>query len=138
MDRGGNLVSECCPRVVDVIDGDTVEVARVGDVRLIGVDTPERGRCYFTAATRFTEERLAGSRVRLRYEAIRRDPWRRVLAYVYEQGHMHNAALVRRGYADALTIPFIATYAVAFEAAEAEARRRGVGQWSECRPPPGR
>ena len=130
---GRDLARECCPRVVDVIDGDTVRVATVGSVRLIGVDTPERGRCYFAAATRFTARRLAGRRVGLRYERIRRDPWHRTLAYVHDRGHMHNAALVRRGYAEALTIPLIATYAEGFETAEAEARRRGVGQWSECR-----
>ena len=44
-------------RVTEVIDGDTIETAEFGRVRLIGVDTPEEGRCYETAATRFTRER---------------------------------------------------------------------------------
>ena len=131
---GRHLKAECCPRVVEVVDGDTLRVATVGDVRLIGVDTPERGRCYFAAATRFTAGRLTGRHVRLRFEAIRRDPWRRVLAYVHDRGRMHNRALVERGYAEALTIPPLTTYAEAFETAEAGARRRGAGQWSACHP----
>ena len=38
-------------RVVRWVDGDTVVTTR-GEVRLIGVDTPERGRCGYRAATR--------------------------------------------------------------------------------------
>ncbi|MEJ7718804.1 MAG: hypothetical protein WKF31_12875 [Thermoleophilaceae bacterium] len=44
--------------MTEVIGGDTVQVERLGRVRLIGVDTPEKGRCADDAATRFTRERL--------------------------------------------------------------------------------
>ena len=45
-------------RVTRVIDGDTVDTTKLDRVRLIGVDTPEEGRCYEAAATRFTRERI--------------------------------------------------------------------------------
>ena len=45
-------------RVERVIDGDTVVLTRFGKTRLIGVDTPEEGRCGDDAATRFTRRRL--------------------------------------------------------------------------------
>jgi endonuclease YncB( thermonuclease family) len=37
--------------VTRVVDGDTVEIASGKHVRLIGVDTPERGTCGYDAAT---------------------------------------------------------------------------------------
>ena len=45
-------------RVTRVIDGDTVEMERLGKVRLIGVDAPKKKRRYDDAATRFTRDRL--------------------------------------------------------------------------------
>ena len=51
--------------VVHVVDGDTIDVSlasgRRERVRLIGVDTPERGQCFFTRATDVTA-RLAANR----------------------------------------------------------------------------
>lgn len=38
-------------RVFHVVDGDTVDVAGVGRIRVIGIDTPERGECGFESAT---------------------------------------------------------------------------------------
>lgn len=128
----GDAPSECCPRVTDVIDGDTIKVATVGVVRLIGVDTPERGRCGYGIATRFTERRLSTKSVRLEYDTIRVDPYRRVLAYVYERGRMHDLALARRGYAEASSFPLIDRYASAFEVAERRARNNAQGIWREC------
>jgi len=40
-------------RVTNVVDGDTIDVSDGEDtfrIRLIGVDTPERGECYFNEA----------------------------------------------------------------------------------------
>jgi endonuclease YncB( thermonuclease family) len=124
--------SECCRRVTGVIDGDTIKVSTVGVVRLIGVDTPERGRCGYATATRFTERQLSAKRVRLEYDTIRVDPYRRVLAYVYEGGRMHDLVLARRGYAEASTFPLIDRYALAFEAAERKARSNGQRIWEAC------
>lgn len=56
-------------RVTDVIDGDTVEMAGVGRVRLIGVDTPERGEECFDEATAYLERRVGGKTVRYRLPA---------------------------------------------------------------------
>jgi endonuclease YncB( thermonuclease family) len=37
--------------VSNVVDGDTVDVEGVGRIRVIGIDTPERGECGFDSAT---------------------------------------------------------------------------------------
>ena len=52
-------------KVVRWIDGDTVKTTK-GTVRIIGVDTPERGRCGYTTATRIAKRTApTGTVVRL-------------------------------------------------------------------------
>ena len=119
-------------RVVRVIDGDTVQLRGVGRVRLIGVDTPERGTCFEDAATRFTQARLGGRRVRYELGDEEEDRYGRTLAYLHSRGRMHNLALVERGFAETLTIPPNDRFAKRFRRAERRARRGGVGRWGAC------
>jgi micrococcal nuclease len=84
-------------------DGDTVVTSR-GPVRLIGIDTPERGEpCYHQAKR--SAERLApeGSWVRL-VKVIGRDNmdhYDRLLRYVERRGRDIGYRQIVRGYADA-------------------------------------
>ena len=119
-------------RVVRVIDGDTVQLRGVGRVRLIGVDTPERGRCFEDAATRFTQAQIGGRRVRYETGDEEQDRYGRTLAYLYRSGRMHNLALVQRGFAETLTIPPNDRFAKRFARAERRARRTGLGRWGSC------
>ena len=119
-------------RVTDVIDGDTVDTAKLGRVRLIGADTPEAGECHDDAATRFTRDRLSGTVVRYELGEERTDRYGRTLAYLWRGGRMHNLDLVREGYAEVLTIPPNDRYADRFEAAERTARRGDKGRWGAC------
>jgi micrococcal nuclease len=119
-------------RVVRVIDGDTVQLRGIGRVRLIGVDTPERGSCFDDAATRFTQARIGGRRVRYELGEEEKDRYGRTLAYLYRRGDMHNLALVQRGFAETLTIAPNDRFARRFERAERRARRAALGRWGGC------
>jgi micrococcal nuclease len=59
--------------VYRITDGDTVnvspEVRDNGTVRLIGVDTPERGEPLYEEAAAFAEDNLVGERVTLELDA---------------------------------------------------------------------
>ena len=91
-----------------VIDGDTIDVATFGRVRLLGIDAPEIGRGFDTSAPfgREARERLATlilrRWVRLEQEGAALDVYNRHLAYVMtEDGTCVNTTLVREGLAQA-------------------------------------
>jgi micrococcal nuclease len=124
-------------RVDRVVDGDTIRLAGVGSVRLIGIDTPEvygGVECYGREASAFTKRELPpGSRVRYRVGTEPRDRYGRTLAYVWlADGTFLNALLVERGYATPLTIPPNDDRAREFLAAARRARERHLGLWNDA------
>lgn len=134
------------PRGVDVVvrkvvDGDTLEVSGGERVRLIGVDTPETKDpnrpvgCFGQEASRFTATLLPpGTPVRLVGDVEQRDRYGRLLAYVYRRadGLFVNAELLRRGYAQLLTIPPNVAHTDEFAAISRQAREGSQGLWAAC------
>lgn len=120
-----------------VIDGDTIELAGGGRVRLVQIDTPEAGEeCYADRATELARRLLPpGTRVRLELDPRldRVDRYRRQLAYVRKGGENVNVTLVRRG---AASVWFFhgarGRYARELLAAAQEARAERRGLWSAC------
>jgi endonuclease YncB( thermonuclease family) len=68
--------------VTRVIDGDTIELGNGETVRLVGIDTPERGECGFDAATNKLASIVLDKRVRLTRSDEDRDRYDRLLRYV--------------------------------------------------------
>ena len=128
--------------VVYVVDGDTIEVSlgdSVEDVRYIGVDTPEVDpnigvECFGDEASEANGRLVEGREVRLVFDAERRDPYGRLLAYVYRKPDalFVNAALIRGGYARTLTIEPNDRFAEALDRLEQAAANAGRGLWGEC------
>jgi micrococcal nuclease len=92
--------------VTRVFDGDTLEAAGVGRIRLLGIDAPELGGRFERPAPFALEARerlraLALHRwVRVECDAVRRDNYGRRLGYVFlGSGEFVNAQLVREGLA---------------------------------------
>ncbi len=86
--------------VTRVIDGDTLDVAGVGRVRLIGIDAPERGMCGYESATRALSALVAGRRVTLVAGAVDdADRYGRLLRYVDTDASDAGLALVSGGWA---------------------------------------
>lgn len=122
-------------RVLRVIDGDTIEVEKLGKVRYIGVNTPETkhpsrgpepfGREAYEANKRLVENKT----VKLELDAGERDKYGRILAYVYVGNVFVNAWLVENGYAQAMTGPPNVRYADLFVKLERKARESGNGLW---------
>ncbi len=74
-------------RVGYVVDGDTIRLANGAYVRVIGIDTPERGDCGYAKATQHAKNML-GDQVRLINPASvnDRDKYGRLLRYVQTLG----------------------------------------------------
>ena len=87
--------------VTKVIDGDTVVLNNGEKVRYLGIDTPERDEPFYWEATRANRNLVMKQIVRLEAGDRKRDPYHRLLAYVWINGKLVNAELVRQGYARA-------------------------------------
>ena len=130
--------------VVDVIDGDTVDVIITGReerVRLIGIDTPETKKpnspieCFGPEATAFTEALLPiGTPVYIERDVVNRDDFGRLLGYVYraDDGIFVNYEIMRQGFAQPLSIPPNDTFAELFADAARAAEADDAGLWAAC------
>lgn len=89
--------------VTRVVDGDTVEIASGQHVRLIGVDTPERGACGYDASTKAMRRMVQGRRVVLvdPGSVQDRDTYGRLLRFVDVAGRDAGLAQIRSGLATA-------------------------------------
>lgn len=126
--------------VVRIVDGDTIHV-RIGDriekVRYIGVNTPEvhhptKGEEPGGREAAAVNRSLVDSRhVRLETDVQTRDRYGRLLAYVWVGDVMVNAELVRRGYAQVMTIPPNVRHQALFGKLQREARESGRGLWRQ-------
>lgn len=121
--------------VRSVVDGDTIDVVGVGRVRLLGIDAPELGRVYDTAAPFAREARdrlialVLNRWIRLEQEGPTLDTYSRHLAYVLtEDGQFVNATLVREGLAR-VTARAPLTRLAELQRAEAEAQSFRRGMW---------
>lgn len=116
---------ELC-ELVRVVDGDTIVVRWRGAeerVRLLRVDTPERGARGYRESTDFLSNFLTGKRIELEFEeaAPARDAMGRLLAYVLADGVNANVEIVRAGWSLFWTKYGRGRYADLLEKAEAEA-----------------
>jgi endonuclease YncB( thermonuclease family) len=124
--------------VLNVVDGDTLDARLAGKkerVRLIGIDTPERGVCFFGDATAAAKRLAAGKRVVLIGDNSqdKRDRYGRLLAYVQLPGGQDLArVLVAGGFGRVYVYsrPFarVSTY----RTAETAAKDSRLGLWSSC------
>jgi len=122
--------AECA--VERVVDGDTFYCRSGSKVRLIGIDTPERGQGDAGLRARQALSLLLplGRKIRLETDVRPTDRYRRLLAYVWAGDTLVNEEMVRRGWAVLLTIPPNVKYAERLQRAQKEARADGAGLWA--------
>lgn len=128
-----------------VIDGDTFEVklddGKTERVRAILVNTPEtchkssppdcEPEPYGIEATDFTRELLDGKTVYLETDESLRDPYDRLLAYVYlEDGRMYQELILEEGLAEIMAIKPNVKYQEQLEEIEQAAKAQRVNIWS--------
>lgn len=136
------LLGTTTAQVVQVIDGDTIEVMLGGStartkVRYIGIDTPEPyatngPECGSKEATTRNRELVQNKTVTLVPGLDAYDDYGRILAYVYVEGVFINEALVQDGFATVMMIKPNTRYKASFETLYQKARAQQLGMWSMC------
>lgn len=123
--------------VTRVIDGDTIEVAGLGRVRLLGIDAPEMGGPFerpapFALEARDALQALVFHRwARFECDGDRDDSYGRRLAYVrLETGELVNVRMVRDGLARVSARRRLLRWDE-LRSAETEARMRRRGMWGD-------
>lgn len=118
--------------VAHVTDGDTLSVrcgAREERVRMLQIDTPERGDPLYAEAGAALAAMVAGRSVELELGPERRDDHGRLLAYVFAEGENLNLAMIRAGWSPYFDRYGAGAYAREFAAAERTAREARRGIW---------
>ncbi|MBR9681874.1 MAG: thermonuclease family protein [Candidatus Altiarchaeota archaeon] len=86
----------------EVIDGDTLRVSGQS-VRILGINTPERGkRCYNASKTNLAG--LLNESVEMRRDIVNRDKYGRLLRHLFFEEVLIQDIMVREGYAKVLCI----------------------------------
>lgn len=85
--------------VARVLDGDTIELSSGEKVRYLGIDAPELAQSWGEKAWEYNKKLVEGKMVRIELDRISRDPYGRILAYVWVEETLVNEALVHEGYA---------------------------------------
>lgn len=130
-------------KIVDVIDGDTIEV-EINDkqelVRLIGINAPEvdspytKQECFGPEASGYAKKLLDKKGVYLIPDSNGqdRDKYNRLLRYVFlPNGLFVNAEILKNGFAyNYIYEPF--EFMKQFDFWEKEAKENKIGLWGEC------
>lgn len=87
-------------RVERIIDGDTIEIENKTSVRLLGINTPERGEIYFEEAKEFLEDLILNKTIELEKGKENTDKYNRLLRYIFLNNENVNLKLVEQGYAN--------------------------------------
>jgi micrococcal nuclease len=114
--------------VVTIVDGDSLEVLVDGtteEVRLLGINAPEREECYFDEARAHLTELMGGEAMLTTHG---RDQFGRLLAYVTVHGMDVNRDMLRAGAAIAMSSPH--ERRSDYIAAEGAAVMDGIGLFS--------
>lgn len=124
-------------KVVGITDGDTIKVLIEGQqvqVRLYGIDAPERGQAFGSQAQTALKQITAGRKVTIK--TIDTDRYKRPVALIYADGAIVNEILVASGYAWVYPQYCKQSFCSDWKQKEATARVNKNGLWQETNPVP--
>jgi micrococcal nuclease len=113
-----------------VYDGDSFAISNGDQVRLIGIDAPEKGEPGADQAREFLTRLIKGKQIRLESDQEDRDKYKRLLRYAYIGDIFINAEMLKQGLAKTLFIPPNTRYQKEFLEIEKQASQRPSGLWA--------
>ena len=125
--------------VRSVIDGDTIRIEKWIKVRLLGIDAPEKGECYFDESKAYLNELIDDTEIFLEKDISGTGSFGRLLRHIIlknpdpEADNVHiNNTMVLEGYAFRKTLSPDIKYRDLFAASEEKARNAKRGMWGAC------
>ena len=83
-----------------VIDGDTIVLSDDQHVRLLGINTPEKGEYLYQEAKDYLKSMIEGKSVVLKAGKENKDQYKRLLRWVYINDENINLKIVEQGFAN--------------------------------------
>ena len=123
-------------RVIGVLDGDTVRLDDGELVRLVGIDTPERGESLYVEARDLLEHLIVNREAELEFDYTRRDHYKRLLGYLWLGDTLVNRYIVANGFARVYAWPPDTLHFRSMLDAQTDARHKKLGIWSLPLPEP--
>jgi len=123
--------------VLEVIDGDTFKIDNDQRVRILGINSPERGECYYNEAKEELKKLIEGKIVKLEKDIENVDKYGRLLRYVIlekegENNLLINDYLVREGFAFDYHKSPNNKYHDLLVTARESAKKENKGLWQNC------
>ena len=82
-----------------IVDGDTIKASNL-TIRLLGINTPERGEKYHDEAEKFLSDLIQNKTVKLEFGKDKIDKYGRTLAYIFLDGENINQKQIDNGFAN--------------------------------------
>ena len=117
--------------VTKIIDGDTIVIAGGQRVRLLSIDTRERGENCYAEAKQRLEEIVLLKNITLERDKEDKDQYDRLLRYIYTNESFVNVQLIEEGLAVAYVYEPNVKYRSQFIEAERAARNDGGCVWAQ-------
>lgn len=125
--------------VTRVVDGDTIIISGERKVRLLGINAPESGDCFYEESKDALTELIEGEYVGLKKDVSGMDNFGRLLRYVllpnsneYAKDIIVNNYLLREGYADVEPASQDRVYRSLFASSRNQAIMERNGMWGAC------
>ena len=113
---------------IKIIDGDTIE-SDIGKIRLLGINTPEKGKPYSKEALNFLKQIENKSLIVLR-DKEDLDKYGRKLRYIFYGNQFINAEILQKGLATSFMLNGL-QYKEKLKKAEDYARANGIELWEK-------
>lgn len=116
--------------VTRIIDGDTVEINTTEKIRLLGINTPEKGKPFSGEAKNFLIKEIENKSVELLRDKEDTDRYGRKLRYIFYNNQFINAEIIQEGLATTFMLDEL-KYKDKLTNAEKFARENEMNLWKK-------
>lgn len=117
-------------KVERIVDGDTLVLTNGEKVRLIGIDTPEKGEEYYYEAGDYLGNLTLNKTLHLEKDISDTDKYGRSLYYLYTDDLFVNAEMVASGYARSYPYKPDTKHSFLFDCLQQQAKEQKLIIWS--------